>query len=70
MMGSGAAAFEELAAPTGGRAIGDGDGGTLMGDFPYVIEGCWRNQRLNRRASGCRSPRSFAHPGGVRNRQG
>jgi L-iditol 2-dehydrogenase len=37
--GSGAAAFEELAALTGGRAVGDGDDRMLMGGFPYVIEG-------------------------------
>ena len=36
--GSGAAAFEELAALTGGRAVGDGDARMLMGGFPYVIE--------------------------------
>ncbi|HEX4864763.1 MAG TPA: zinc-binding dehydrogenase, partial [Acidimicrobiales bacterium] len=36
--GSGAAAFEELAALTGGRAVGDGDNRMLMGGFPYVIE--------------------------------
>jgi threonine dehydrogenase-like Zn-dependent dehydrogenase len=36
--GSGAAAFEELAALTGGRAVGDGDDRMLMGGFPYVIE--------------------------------
>ena len=38
VMGSGAAAFEELAALTGGRAVGDGDDRMLMGGFPYVIE--------------------------------
>jgi L-iditol 2-dehydrogenase len=37
--GSGAAAFEELAAVTGGRAVGKGDDRMLMGGFPYVIEG-------------------------------
>lgn len=37
--GTGAAAFEELAALTGGRAVGDGDDRMLMGGFPYVIEG-------------------------------
>ena len=36
--GSGAAAFEELAALTGGRSVGDGDDRMLMGGFPYVIE--------------------------------
>ena len=36
--GSGAAAFEELAVLTGGRAVGDGDDRMLMGGFPYVIE--------------------------------
>lgn len=39
VMGSGAGAFEELAALTGGRAVGDGDDRMLMGGFPYVIEG-------------------------------
>jgi threonine dehydrogenase-like Zn-dependent dehydrogenase len=39
VMGSGAAAFEELAALTGGRAVGDGDDRMLMGGFTYVIEG-------------------------------
>jgi threonine dehydrogenase-like Zn-dependent dehydrogenase len=38
VMGSGAPAFEELAALTGGRAVGDGDDWMLMGGFPYVIE--------------------------------
>jgi len=38
VMGSGAAVFEELAALTGGRAVGDGDDRMLMGGFPYVIE--------------------------------
>lgn len=38
VMGSGAAAFEELAALTGGRAVGDGDDLMLMGGFAYVIE--------------------------------
>ena len=38
VMGSGAAAFEELAALTGGRSVGDGDDRMLMGGFPYVIE--------------------------------
>ena len=38
VMGSGAAAFEELAALTGGRAVGDGDDRMLMGGFAYVIE--------------------------------
>jgi threonine dehydrogenase-like Zn-dependent dehydrogenase len=38
-MGSGAAAFEELAVVTGGRAVGDGDDRMLMGGFAYVIEG-------------------------------
>jgi L-iditol 2-dehydrogenase len=38
VMGSGASAFEELAALTGGRAAGDGDDRMLMGGFPYVIE--------------------------------
>jgi threonine dehydrogenase-like Zn-dependent dehydrogenase len=37
-MGSGVAAFEELAALTGGRAVGDGDDRMLMGGFAYVIE--------------------------------
>ena len=39
VMGSGGAAFEELAALTGGRAVGEGDDRMLMGGFPYVIEG-------------------------------
>ena len=39
VMGSGAAAFEKLAALTGGRAVGDGDDRMLMGGFAYVIEG-------------------------------
>ena len=39
VMGSGAAAFEELAVVTGGRAVGDGDDRMLMGGFAYVIEG-------------------------------
>jgi L-iditol 2-dehydrogenase len=38
VMGSGAAAFEELAAVTGGRAVGVGDDRMLMGGFPFVIE--------------------------------
>ena len=38
VMGSGAATFEELAALTGGRAVGDGDDRMLMGGFAYVIE--------------------------------
>jgi len=38
VMGSGAAAFEGLAAQTGGRAVGGGDDWMLMGGFPYVIE--------------------------------
>jgi threonine dehydrogenase-like Zn-dependent dehydrogenase len=38
VMGSGAGAFEELAALTGGRAVGDGDDRMLMGGFAYVIE--------------------------------
>ncbi len=38
VMGSGASAFEELAALTGGRAVGDGDERMLMGGFGYVIE--------------------------------
>jgi threonine dehydrogenase-like Zn-dependent dehydrogenase len=38
VMGSGAAAFEELAALTGGRTVGDGDDRMLMGGFSYVIE--------------------------------
>jgi L-iditol 2-dehydrogenase len=38
VMGSGAAAFEELAVLTGGRAVGDGDDRMLMGGFAYVIE--------------------------------
>jgi threonine dehydrogenase-like Zn-dependent dehydrogenase len=38
VMGSGAAAFEELAALTGGRAVGHRDDRMLMGGFPYVIE--------------------------------
>ena len=37
--GSGAAAFEELAAVTGGRAVGDGEDRMLIGGFAYVIEG-------------------------------
>jgi threonine dehydrogenase-like Zn-dependent dehydrogenase len=36
--GTGAAAFEDLAALTGGRAVGDGDDRMLMGGFPYVVE--------------------------------
>jgi threonine dehydrogenase-like Zn-dependent dehydrogenase len=36
--GTGAAAFEELAALSGGRAVGDGDDRMLMGGFPYVVE--------------------------------
>jgi len=39
VMGSGAAAFEELASLTGGRAVGEKDDRMLMGGFPYVIEG-------------------------------
>ena len=39
VMGSGAAAFEQLAALTGGRAVGGGDDWMLMGGFAYVIEG-------------------------------
>jgi threonine dehydrogenase-like Zn-dependent dehydrogenase len=39
VMGSGAGAFAELAAVTGGRAVGDGDDRMLMGGFAYVIEG-------------------------------
>jgi L-iditol 2-dehydrogenase len=39
VMGAGAAAFEELAASRGGRAVGAGDDRMLMGGFPYVIEG-------------------------------
>jgi L-iditol 2-dehydrogenase len=39
VMGSGAAAFDELAALTGGRSVGDGDERMLMGGFPDVIEG-------------------------------
>ena len=38
-MGSGAAVFEELAALTGGRAVGDGDDRMLMGGYSYVVEG-------------------------------
>jgi threonine dehydrogenase-like Zn-dependent dehydrogenase len=38
VMGAGAAAFEELAAVTGGRAVGHGDDLMLMGGFAYVIE--------------------------------
>jgi threonine dehydrogenase-like Zn-dependent dehydrogenase len=38
VMGSGAAAFEELAVVTGGRAVGDADDRMLMGGFAYVIE--------------------------------
>jgi threonine dehydrogenase-like Zn-dependent dehydrogenase len=38
VMGSGAAAFDELAALTGGRSVGAGDDRMLMGGFPYVIE--------------------------------
>jgi threonine dehydrogenase-like Zn-dependent dehydrogenase len=38
VMGSGAAAFEELAAMTGGRAVGAGEDRMLMGGFAYVIE--------------------------------
>ena len=37
-MGSGAAALEEFAAVTGGRAVGVGDDRMLMGGFPFVIE--------------------------------
>jgi threonine dehydrogenase-like Zn-dependent dehydrogenase len=39
VMGSGAAAFDELAAVTGGRSVGEGDDRMLMGGFAYVIEG-------------------------------
>lgn len=39
VMGSGVRAFEELAALTGGRAVGGEDDRMLMGGFPYVIEG-------------------------------
>jgi threonine dehydrogenase-like Zn-dependent dehydrogenase len=39
VMGSGEAAFEELAALTGGRSVGEGDDRMLMGGFAYVIEG-------------------------------
>jgi threonine dehydrogenase-like Zn-dependent dehydrogenase len=38
-MGSGAVAFEQLAALTGGRAVGVGDDRMLMGGFAYVVEG-------------------------------
>lgn len=38
VMGSGADAFDELAALTGGRAVGNGDDRMLMGGFAYVIE--------------------------------
>jgi threonine dehydrogenase-like Zn-dependent dehydrogenase len=38
VMGSGAAAFEELAALTGGRSVGHRDDRMLLGGFPYVIE--------------------------------
>ncbi len=38
VMGSGGGAFEELAALTGGRAVGEGDDRMLMGGFPYVVE--------------------------------
>ena len=38
VMGSGAAAFEELGDLTGGRAVGAGDDRMLMGGFAYVIE--------------------------------
>jgi threonine dehydrogenase-like Zn-dependent dehydrogenase len=38
VMGAGAAAFQELADLTGGRAVGDGDDRMLMGGFTYVIE--------------------------------
>jgi threonine dehydrogenase-like Zn-dependent dehydrogenase len=37
-MGSGSAAFEELAALTGGRAVGTGDDRMLMGGYAYVVE--------------------------------
>lgn len=46
VMGSGAAAFEELAALTGGRAVGDGDDRMLMGGFAYVIEGAGETSAL------------------------
>jgi L-iditol 2-dehydrogenase len=36
--GSGARAFEELAAVTGSRSVGDDDDRMLMSGFPYVIE--------------------------------
>jgi L-iditol 2-dehydrogenase len=39
VMGSGAVAFEALAALTGGRAVGAGDDRMLMGGFSYVVEG-------------------------------
>ena len=39
VMGSGPAAFEELAVVTGGRTVGDGNDRMLMGGFAYVIEG-------------------------------
>lgn len=38
VMGSGAAAFEELAVLCGGRVVGGGDERMLMGGFAYVIE--------------------------------
>lgn len=39
VLGSGAAAFDELASVTRGRSVGAGDERMLMGGFPYVIEG-------------------------------
>ena len=45
--GSGEAAFEELAALTGGRSVGTGDDRMLMGGFPYVIEGAGGAEALN-----------------------
>lgn len=38
VVGSGATAFEELAAVLGTRAVGSGDDRMLVGGFPYVVE--------------------------------
>jgi threonine dehydrogenase-like Zn-dependent dehydrogenase len=38
VVGAGAAAFEELAAQLGTRAVGSGDDWMLVGGFPYVVE--------------------------------
>src|SRR5262249_49536987 len=47
VLGSGAAAFQELATLTGGRSVGDGDDRMLMGGFAYVIEAAGGTSALN-----------------------